>query len=203
MLAYWAAAMAVSLLGALAPFAIVWAQSAYANLRVWAIVPGGLRGPGMVPWDIAPFQNKVDSILEQVSPGYIWWWGVGVAWPWMTYLTLMIFRWSMRRAKVNPIHVRRCVLYSADVMLWAGVAVLGLSALQFLDSPSYPSTRFLDMVAPWGLAAFSLFMIARLAIAYQFYLRFDRPWATVLASQVIVALVVFNALLKWSLGSAW
>jgi hypothetical protein len=47
-----------------------------------------------------------------------------VAWPWLTFFTLMLFRFSMRRARVRTIHVLRCVLYSYDVMLWAGAILL-------------------------------------------------------------------------------
>src|SRR5206468_1928546 len=45
-------------------------------------------------------------------------------WPWLTFFALMIFRFSMSRARVRTIHVLRCVLYSYDVVLWAGVILL-------------------------------------------------------------------------------
>jgi hypothetical protein len=39
---------------------------------------------------------------------------VALLWPWMTFATLMIFRASMRRAKVRRGHVLRCTLYGCD-----------------------------------------------------------------------------------------
>jgi hypothetical protein len=57
---------------------------------------------------------------------------VALASPILTFTTLMIFRISMRRARVRSVHVLRCVIYSFDSILWAGailVAAIPLAAL--------------------------------------------------------------------------
>ncbi|MFQ5502553.1 MAG: hypothetical protein ACE5EQ_09675 [Phycisphaerae bacterium] len=182
------------------------------------------------------------------------------AWPFATFLTLMIFQASMRRAKIKTVHVLRCVIYSADVLVWLIAAILIFKvaqfAFEFFDTPieigkhvlffswilvlinrgfmglisqKIRTIGFLAYLLPvlrmlaWlGFAlvldawfehrwysgngfimvhrAFSIPVIAvffligvyRLIIAYRLYLQFDRPIATVLASQMIVALVIGN-----------
>jgi hypothetical protein len=130
-----------------------------------------------------------------------------LAWPWLTFVTLLLFRFSMRRARIRPVHVLRCVLYSFDAVLWAGVAasaVVAATVLQFRPA-GVRGMRYLpgwiDMLVDPYLqdpaakallgagAALLPFMAWRLTVAYRQYLRFDRPAATVLASQVIVLLV--------------
>jgi hypothetical protein len=103
-------------------------------------------------------------------------------WPWATLLTLMIFRWSMRRARVNPTHVRRCCLYSFDGLWWIGVLLIFSSVVgQGLIMLMIP-------VGAWKLVR-----------AYQYYLRFDRPFLTVLASQIIVMLAAAQFWLTFNL----
>ena len=59
-----------------------------------------------------------------------------IAWPWMTFLLLMIFRRSMRKGKVGAIHALRAVIYSFDFSLWVG-GVLGimLPILMMISAP--------------------------------------------------------------------
>ena len=40
-----------------------------------------------------------------------------LAWPWLTLAALLVFRISMRRARLKATHVLRCVLYAGDVCL--------------------------------------------------------------------------------------
>jgi hypothetical protein len=136
---------------------------------------------------------------QEFGQDYVTAFAAACAWPWVTLLTLMIFRASMRRAKVRPGHVRRCVLYSADVFLWAGLYVFALTAIAMMSWMSSGTTRMHHHLAiaslpiGWGLATH------RLGRAYSQYLRFDRPWATVIASQVIVALLALLLLLHFAL----
>jgi hypothetical protein len=113
-------------------------------------------------------------------------------------LALMIFRISMRRARIKPVHVLRCVVYSFDVVLWFGCAWLLISAgyavETFLHAEQwwpwmYPAILFLQ-------AGWPLFIIYDLIVAYRLYLRFDHPIATVLASQLIVGLLTMVVLLQ-------
>jgi hypothetical protein len=111
------------------------------------------------------------------------------AWPWLTLATLMIFRASMRRAKVNAVHVLRCALYSCDASLWLGlVALLAVPPLvHWLDLGRYIGFRDAAVSAP----LFAAFTTWRLAAAYRHYLQFHRPFSTAAAAQAIVLLVAW------------
>jgi hypothetical protein len=109
-------------------------------------------------------------------------------WPWLTFVTLMIFRASMRRAKVKTVHVLRCVLYSCDAGLWAGLLVAA-----FVPPLARWLRRELPMEGRFVMAAavvFAAFTAYRVAAAYRLYLRFDHPAATAIASQAVVLLAV-------------
>ena len=130
-----------------------------------------------------------------------------LAWPWLTFLSLLLFRFSMRRARVRPAHVLRCVVYSFDAFLWLGLFTAAVVAEQWytgqlvakvgslrVDELSLRSQFYADNAATaavcWGGLVLLPFMAWRLTVAYRKYLGFDRPAATVLASQVIVLLTV-------------
>jgi hypothetical protein len=137
------------------------------------------------------------ELLDFTGPGYLVWWAWGFLWPWLTFLALMVFRMSMRRARVKSVHVLRCVLYSADGLLWGGVSLLLIAAAASvsgrIESPG-PVVGVLYAIAVCGCAAL---VVGRLCVAYDRYLRFDHPWVTVLASQAIVILVGFYLLLEF------
>jgi hypothetical protein len=140
-----------------------------------------------------------------------------LAWPWLTFVTLLLFRFSMRRARIRPAHVLRCVLYSFDAVLWAGVVAAVAVVPEVLGPRTWPSRgrqdwpEVLDMllgpylqdpVTKAVLIAAALllpFMAWRLTVAYRQYLRFDRPAATVLASQVIVLLALIVVAVRMQL----
>lgn len=111
-----------------------------------------------------------------------------VAWPWLTLAALLIFQASMRRARVNEVHVLRCALYSCDAGLWVGmlVALLVPPVVTWLARELPLEGRFV-MAASVVFAGFTAW---RLAAAYRLYLRFDHPVATAVASQVLVLLTV-------------
>ncbi len=111
-----------------------------------------------------------------------------LAWPWLTFLALMIFRWSMEKARVKPTHVLRCVLYSFDGGLWMVPAVLLIAIASLALGRSMP----MYVAVVMGIV---LIGIHRLRVAYRQYLRFDDPIATVIASQLITLLVVLNVVL--------
>jgi hypothetical protein len=120
-----------------------------------------------------------------------------LAWPWLTLATLMIFRASMKRAKVNAVHVLRCVVYTGDAVLLLGlIAFFALPpAIEWLDLGRYTAYRFAIVAAP----LFAQFTGWRLAAAYRHYLQFDRPVATAAAAQAIVLLVVWVWVLQRTL----
>ena len=133
---------------------------------------------------------------------------VWLAWPWLTFVTLLLFRFSMRRARIKPVHVLRCVLYSSDAILWFGLVVGGALALRawwhwngapdLLELPAPPIPRTppfgyrRDIVTDtlfWFGLALLLFTSYRLVSAFRHYLRFEHPVATVVCAQLIVLLV--------------
>ncbi len=133
---------------------------------------------------------------------------VGLAWPWLSLASLMIFRWSMRRAKVGTGHVLRVVIYGCDSALLLLVVLGGYYGLRewpavdewlsgqvrpaLLTTASWPAIL---AVVTCGAAA-----TYRLAVAYARYLRFDRPVLTVVASQAIVLAAVGVALARLAMS---
>lgn len=101
-----------------------------------------------------------------------------LAWPYATTLTLLIFRQSMRKARVRPAQVLRCTIYSGDAapLIFLVIAPLSLTLL------------------PYVYLAYAGY---RLAVAYRSYLRFDHAAATVFTSQVIVWLAAWKFALVW------
>jgi hypothetical protein len=74
-----------------------------------------------------------------------------IFWPWMTFAMLMIFRISMRRARIRTPHVERCVIYSFDVLglLAPPVLVAILAHALLIENPG---TR------TWGGNAYQLLL---------------------------------------------
>jgi len=123
------------------------------------------------------------------------------AWVALTFLTLLVFRWSMRRAKLRLLHVLRCVVYASDSMLWLGIVPLPFIAIRLLlISRSGWLPAWWAAIEPVCLLATSWLLPYRLWAAYRYYLRFDRPLLTVAASQIIVALIFLNFFVAWT---AW
>ena len=136
-------------------------------------------------------------------------------WPWLTALALMVFRISMRRARIRPVHVMRCVLYGADVLFWPGLVLAVVVTLQLYGGRDMIQGPFPDIVGrgsflylpgdpDWAttLAYLGAYVTViaityRLTVAYRHYLRFDRPVATILASQAIVFLLVLVVMINW------
>ncbi len=111
---------------------------------------------------------------------------VVLLWPWITLLALMIFQASMRRAKIKAIHVVRCVVYGCDFALLALTVLMGC----FYLSHDEQLCLFVALICCAPVATY------RLTMAYKYYLRFDHPGWTIVASQLVVALAVFTALLN-------
>ncbi len=112
-----------------------------------------------------------------------------LAWPWLTLSALMLFRWSMRRARVRPAHVLRCCVYACD---WAVLVPLALVAFVgrgvVRDWTNLAPSEALPIFAATIIGALTTY---RLGVAYRTYLRFDRPFLTALAAQLIVVAFVW------------
>jgi hypothetical protein len=128
---------------------------------------------------------------------------VCLLWPWLTLLALNVFRWSMRRAHIRQVHVLRCVVYSADLLLiiWPFLGIC--TALFWIDLFGSWSLRspnavfqirasFLEGIRQCvGILLLAIF-VYRLIQAYRCYLRFDHVLATVVCSQVISFLIAWK-----------
>jgi hypothetical protein len=136
--------------------------------------------------------------LRETSPPFGTEAAVLLAWPWLTYGSLMIFQISMRRAKVKRDHVLRCVVYSGDIFLWLAIVHLvvnsarGAIAFAFGSHASVAPGPDETSVLIW-LCAWPVF-IYRLIIAYWQYLQFRHVVATILLTQLIVFLFVVTVL---------
>jgi hypothetical protein len=108
-------------------------------------------------------------------------------WPWITLLSLVVFRLSMRQAKIRTVHVLRSCVYACDFGLLFFIS----------DAVMNFTVRTED---GWWLLAVALICALittyRLTIAFRQYLRVHLPFATVLASQIIALLIVFLLLVQ-------
>lgn len=217
---YWVMAHLLLLLGVVALLVAAgvevaqYAQSQRSQIaQRWAVDPVLARS--------FPTRQALDQFLDQVAPLPPSWAffkslverlpntqlaGFGLAgiaclaalslfWPWLTFLTLMIFRISMRRARVRTIHVLRCVVYCSDACVWVMlVATLALIAALAADMTGL-AERFAaegGFLSVWGAAVllYAGTFMYRITIAYSRYLKFDHCFLTILAAQVIAFLLV-------------
>ena len=201
LITYWLVAMCIAFAaGVVAPTvaAAVLSNAAYRNSLSrsrWMLVNGK-----MVPWSATGksmpgyFDERGFRLaLRHVTVPHAAWWAVAVAWPWATIGALLIFRISMSRAKLRPGHVRRCVLYSFDAVMWAGLAVFALSGLAFALWLAGNRPGFLHVATAWCLPLLWIVVTYRVGCAYRDYLRFRHPFATVWLAQIVVALAVIVA----------
>ncbi len=150
-----------------------------------------------------PYPSSPGSGYSPVFDDFLYQWhrsgalyevGLLLLWPWITFLALMIFQISMRRAGIRRMHVLRTVLYSGDFVFWAGLAatlaagmLLGTQVL-FKNNP----VEIPIWLYNWVFMACWVVMAYRLMVAYRRYLRFDHPLATVIASQIVAALLILT-----------
>jgi hypothetical protein len=120
-----------------------------------------------------------------------------LAWPLLSLAALLVFQASMRRAKVRVSHVLRCAVYGGEVFVWAGMLFIVLGILRWLEVLGRArmwDTAFQARQTALCFLLLPALMTYRLGVSYRRYLRFDRPWATVIASQMVVFLFVVTAL---------
>jgi hypothetical protein len=129
-----------------------------------------------------------------------------IAWPTLTFASLMVFRRTMRQARIRQGHVARAVLYGGDIfaftlpalLLAGGLAMMGVDPVGWLLD-ALPGELGLRWLLPGTdnillLAAMLLMLLAawRLWRAYRHYLSFPHAAATVFASQLIVWLALVS-----------
>ncbi|MGE5608281.1 MAG: hypothetical protein ACM359_03425 [Bacillota bacterium] len=133
-------------------------------------------------------RSPLSSMLIAGSIAYL-------LWPIATFALLMIFQSTMRKARIKPGHVLRCVIYSADPGLWVALLLtLGTLATTFYHPPLFYPSEVVCWLCLLLAPLLWLMMIGRLAIAYRLYLRFQHPASTVLATQFILLLLILIAL---------
>jgi hypothetical protein len=140
-----------------------------------------------LPWEPA-FWNHLFQLgwARQFMSAELGWMLTFLIWPFATLVSLMVFRFSMRKAKIRWTHLLRTVIYACDFGVLFCAALLTL----LLCDLHYP-TGWLALAA----AGFcSIVTTYRLTIAFNKYLRVHRPLETVLASQIISFLIVFALL---------
>jgi hypothetical protein len=129
-----------------------------------------------------------------------------LGWPFGTFIALMVFQVSMRRANVKTAHVARCVVYSCDVFIWPAIATLLFYAGCSIDKLWHGQSTYVggfirlrardDSIVNLAWAASTLIFGYRLCVAYRRYLQFRRAAAMVIASQLIVFLAACIWLLR-------
>ncbi len=154
----------------------------------WPLLPSW-----RVPWNALNMYGMRPVILVALTI---------LAWPWLTMAALMIFRASMRKKQIKPIHVVRCVIYSADAMLLAAAVLAMWTAELTLSNSGSSYQYYVDSLIKLMLVALMLLLTYRLWIGYREYLRFEHALATVVSSQVIVALIIWKfgldtEMLRW------
>jgi hypothetical protein len=152
-----------------------WPRPNMASLQSWAAA----TYPSVLNWN-----GKHGLFLGHYGPFLAPTTKICLAWPFLTFATLMIFRASMRRAKVRPIHVLRCVIYGCNAAVWIGLLITGFSPLHGVDG----SVEFAKRIALFS-SVLALTNLYHLGCAFRRYLRFDHPWATIAASQIIVLMI--------------
>jgi hypothetical protein len=154
------------------------------------------------------YPTRVTTVLINRAFGEAWhpWAHFGsllvlLAWPWVVLAGLMVFRISMRRVRIRPVHVVRCVLYCYDGVAWVGVlllvcaVVLLVMGIELGGSWVGSPVESMDPVTLVLMLAVLVVSVYRLGIAYRLYMRFDHPFSTVLAAHVIAFLLLANLFL--------
>ena len=128
------------------------------------------------------------------------------------YLTAERFRYQFVEAlrsqdpasfkeKFRSIHMLRCVVYSADVIVWGNlilIAAAGWAIARTIQSPRGFASRaqYMDEML-FGLCIVGWIVFAyRLRTALRWYLRFDHPTATVLATQFMALLAMISLVIQ-------
>jgi hypothetical protein len=118
-------------------------------------------------------------------------------WPWCAAGIMLLFRGSMRRSSVRPIHLLRIAIYSADIFVWITLFGILIYPAQLIVNQltlglgfyagGVPLLMWLPILAPFvGL----LILTYRLGVAIGKYLRFRHAMAMALSVQIILTLLV-------------
>lgn len=166
----------------------------------WLVVSGFFLvalSAAALTWSRLRVLVAIDSLFDD-EPGAFW---LFLLWPWLIFSSLLIFRWSMRRAKVGTKHVLRCVVYAHDTMLLTSVGAIAVwaayAAMMATDVWPYDRDLIRTLSATWVVLMIGGYLLAmiRLLRAYQLYMRFDHVVSMLLCVVVISLLLLANFLM--------
>lgn len=130
-------------------------------------------------------RNTLRFVLEPKF--YIVLWGYFSLWQFSTWTALLIFRQSMRKYRIRPVHTFRIATYSA-VVVWMGIT---LAAIAGTFIPSLPG-RGIESPTLFIASCFLLHSIRSCALSHRDYLRMDHPWSVSAAAHVIAVLLTLT-----------
>jgi hypothetical protein len=139
-------------------------------------------------WNLIWYNSKfIHHVLPLV--------GLCVLWPLIATLSFIIFRDTLRAAKIKAAHVFRCAVYSADVALLMGVALVIVlyarrdrgSGILLAWSWTYPVLEPALLCCVVGWLALLTF---RLSTAYRNYLGFRHGLLAAIWAQLIFAVLL-------------
>jgi hypothetical protein len=156
-----------------------------------------LPGVAMILWPYynwpAPFvwvprppflDYLVDYLRHETGRLLIAFWMIYALFPLLNFAALLVYRQSMRNARVKLSHVLRCAVYSGDVIVWSAMWQLGLLLTGSPRSDATFDVFTIGVLILLGVNA------VRLISAYRWYMRFDHVVATIFAQQIILLLAM-------------
>ena len=113
-------------------------------------------------------------------------------WPWCSIGSMLLLWQSRRRARLLPVHVMRCVIYSSDLLLLAALVILPTSFSMLSAALRDDLIGFYSMHAGVGLfiPVTVVLLVWRLAVANKRYLRLPHAWGVAVLLQVLVFLTL-------------
>jgi hypothetical protein len=229
LVAYWVTTVAFVLAGVGGIFALVMIEAANGAVKNRAAATARLTSGGTFPGQVAMVKAQFGSVQAYINSEYplptslrfyqrhttqigqtashlapltVFALGAYIVWPWATIGGLMVFQASMRRARVRPVHVVRCTLYSFDGGVWVGTGIIAVAAgiaWPVVHGTVPGLTVAMDWTGwvPWVVALLLGVSVWRLGTAYRRYLQMEQAGAVVLASQVMVGLAAAAVLFAW------
>jgi hypothetical protein len=123
-----------------------------------------------------------------------------ILWPMLTVVSMMVFQITMKSRRIHTTHLVRCAMYNQNIFALLNVLlIINFEQSVGLHVRLAGGHRFISFWGPLlsGSLVLVVFLIffQRMVAACKHYLRFDRPIATIVASQIITGLAMMIILL--------
>jgi hypothetical protein len=194
LLLYWAVVLTL-FVGATAALLALPVSDAIAGIR-WdraKALQQVANRPGFTPQQVAQWyppvwtRRGIENVFWRINPTLPSVTLFVLAWPWLTAAALMLFQQSMRRSRIRPAQILRCVIYCFDP---AAAALLVITAWSVATMNTNTIRFFHPMYLLLGEEMIICLLAGyRLGCAYRRYLTFSHAYATVAAAQIIVLLL--------------